>query len=122
MPAQQMPALPFSTMTTAHGLFFFSGQVAQNRENGMIESSDVATQTAVIMQNLADDMAKHGLDFKKVCQIRLFMTDPNGVEAALSALKPFLATPQPALSCFVVRALPNPAAIVEIELMGACAS
>lgn len=134
--------LPFSRMTLKDGRFFLSGQVAQNPETGRIDHPGCYEQSLTVLGNIRGILAEAGFAPEQVAKMTVFLTDmgqkerSTGVRAGfpprsgrkgmppapLKVPVPGKAAPglscAPACTCVGVAALPNPAAVVEVELEG----
>lgn len=133
--------LPFSRMTLAEGRFFLSGQVAQNPETGRIDHPGCYEQSLAVFENIRDILAESGLAPEQVVKMTVFLTDMGTKDAFDRAFaQVFRRFPVgmasslpdghgsegdgvglscvPACTCIGVTALPNPAAVVEVELEG----
>lgn len=133
--------LPFSRMTLAKGRFFLSGQVAQNPETGRIDHPGCYEQSLAVIESIRGILAEAGLALEQVTKMTVFLTDMGTKEAFDRAFaQVFRGFPAgkasclpegddsagdgadlpcaPACTCIGVAALPNPAALVEVELEG----
>lgn len=133
--------LPFSRMTLAEGRFFLSGQVAQNPETGRIDHPGCYEQSLAVLENIRGILAEAGLAPEQVMKITVFLTDMGTKDAfdrafaqvfrrasaGTASCPPEMHGPEgdgtglscaPACTCVGVAALPNPAAVVEVELEG----
>lgn len=131
-------AFPFSPMTLAEGRFYLSGQVGQD-STGRIEFPDCYRQALTLLENIRGMLAEAGLDFAQITRMTVFLTDMGDREAFERAFRRvflpasgavsgvFLpendAGPSPweagiSCTCVGVAALPNPAAVVEVEMEG----
>lgn len=134
--------LPFSRMTLKEGRFFLSGQVAQNPETGRIDHPGCHEQSLTVLRHIRGLLAEAGFAPEQVTKMTVFLTDMgkkdefdrafalvfrrvpeegnasgspegHGTEEGEAGL-----TCAPACTCIGVAALPNPAAVVEVELEG----
>lgn len=123
--------LPFSRMTLAEGRFFLSGQVAQDPGTGRIDHPGCYEQSLAVLGNIRDILAEAGLAPEQVTKMTVFLTDMGSKDAFDRAFAQVFrpeghglggdgAGPPraPACTCIGVAALPNPAAVVEVELEG----
>lgn len=109
--------LPFSRMTLAEGRFFLSGQVAQNPKTGRIDHPGCYEQSLAVLENIRGILAEAGLAPEQVTKITVFLTD-MGTKDAFDRAFAQVFRRAPACTCVGVAALPNPAAVVEVELEG----
>ena len=134
--------LPFSRMTLKDGRFFLSGQVAQNPETGRIDHPGCYEQSLTVLGNIRGILAEAGFAPEQVAKMTVFLTDMGQKDAFDRAFeRVFRRVPEkgdapgslegpgsgeggadlscaPACTCVGVAALPNPAAVVEVELEG----
>lgn len=133
--------LPFSRMTLAKGRFFLSGQVAQAPETGRIDHPGCYEQSLIVLGNIRNILAEAGFSPEQVTKMTVFLTDMDEKDAFDRAFEQVFrrfpaGTPSgsseghgseensaglccaPACTCVGVAALPNPAAVVEVELEG----
>lgn len=133
--------LPFSRMTLKDGRFFLSGQVAQNPETGRIDHPGCYEQSLTVLGNIRGILAEAGFAPEQVAKMTVFLTDMGQKDAFDRAFeRVFRRAPEkegdcspeghradegvaglscaPACTCVGVAALPNPAAVVEVELEG----
>ena len=116
--------LPFSRMTLKDGRFFLSGQVAQNPETGRIDHPGCYEQSLTVLGNIRGILAEAGFAPEQVAKMTVFRRVPEEGDAPGSPEGPGTGeggaglSCAPACTCVGVAALPNPAAVVEVELEG----
>ena len=115
---------PFSSITVAGGMFHVSGQVAQDPSTGRIESSQCYDQSLVLLKKLCGMLDEAGFKPEQIIKMTVFLTHMAGREDFDRALQKHFAAKDIPFACTYVgvKALPNPAAVVEVELLGACPS
>ncbi len=109
--------LPFSTVVGFENLVFVSGMVGRHPETGQIASADIVEQTRQTLANIEAQLAKAGLSLKNVLKATVFITDMGLVQEMNQAYLTFFEAGRPARSCVQVTALPDPEALVEIEVI-----
>ena len=109
--------LPFSTVVGFENLVFVSGMVGRHPETGQIASADIVEQTRQTFANIEGLLAKAGLSLKNVLKATVFITDMGLVQEMNQAYLTFFEAGRPARSCVQVTALPDPEALVEIEVI-----
>lgn len=113
---------PFSTITVAGGTFHVSGQVAQDPSTGRIESPQCYEQSLVLLKKLCGMLEEAGFSPEQVAKMTVFLTDMTVRKDFDRALQEQFAEKDIPFACTYVgvKALPNPAAVVEVELLGIC--
>ena len=109
--------LPFSTVVGSENLVFVSGMVGRHPETGQIASADIVEQTRQTLANIEAQLAKAGLSLNNVLKATVFITDMGLVQEMNQAYLTFFEAGRPARSCVQVAALPDPEALVEIEVI-----
>jgi 2-iminobutanoate/2-iminopropanoate deaminase len=109
--------LPFSSVVGFENLILVSGMVGRDPETGKIAVGDIAEQTRQTLSNIDHQLAKAGLSLKHVIKATVFITDMGMVQTMNQVYVSFFESGLPARSCVQVVALPNPDALVEIEVM-----
>jgi 2-iminobutanoate/2-iminopropanoate deaminase len=109
--------LPFSTVVGFGNLIFVSGMIGRHPETGQIAAGDVVEQTRQTLANIDAQLAKAGLSLKNVLKATVFLTDMGLVQKMNRVYMTFFSAGLPARSCVQVAALPDPEAIVEIEVV-----
>ena len=139
--------LPFCRLTVAKGRFRLSGQVAQDPATGRIGSPDVYGQSVAVLRSILRMLDEAGYGPEEVTRMTVFLMDMAEKEAfdrafrqvfrragdRLEEVLPSTGAPPPGASrpeegspapCGVactfvgVAALPNPDALVEVEVEG----
>jgi 2-iminobutanoate/2-iminopropanoate deaminase len=109
--------LPFSSVVGFENLIFVSGLVGRDPETGKIAAGDIIEQTRQALSNVERQLAKAGLSLKHVIKATVFITDMGMVQKMNQVYVSFFEAGLPARSCVQVVALPDPEALVEIEVM-----
>lgn len=110
-------ALPFSTVVGFENLIFVSGMVGRNPDTGQIAVGDVVEQTRQTLANIELHLTNAGLSLKNVMKATVFITDMELIQKMNQTYISFFKSGLPARSCVQVVALPDPEALVEIEVI-----
>ena len=109
--------LPFSTVVGFGDLVFVSGLVGRDPETGTIAAGDISAQTRQTIANIERQLAAAGLSLQQVLKATVFITDMRRVQEMNRAYRAAFHSGLPARSCVQVVALPDPEALVEIEVI-----
>ena len=112
--------LPFSTVVGFDKMIFVSGMIGRHPETGQIAVADIVEQTRQTLANIEAQLAKAGLSLKNVLKATMFLTDMALVQKMNQAYIAVFTSGLPARSCVQVAALPDPEALVEIEVIAHC--
>ena len=108
---------PYSPAVSCGPLVFISGTVGRDPASGQIAAGDVGRQTRQAMENIAAHLEKAGSSFDQAVKATVFITDMDLFAEMNNAYKTFYSDDPPARSCVEVSKLPDPEALVEIELI-----
>jgi 2-iminobutanoate/2-iminopropanoate deaminase len=108
--------LPFSSVVGFDKLIFVSGLVGRHPETGKI-NPNIADQTRQTLANLEAQLEIAGLSLQNVLKATVFITDMGLVQEMNQTYRAFFEAGLPARSCVQVTALPDPEALVEIEVI-----
>lgn len=98
---------PYSQAVKVGQLVFVSGQLPIEAQSGKLLESDIASQTKLIIQNLAAILKKSGTSLDKVVRCDVFLTDLNNFKSMNEEYgKHFNAKCPPARQTVQVAALP----------------
>ena len=111
------PDLPFSSVVGFDALVFVSGMVGSNPASGKIDDGDMYDQTRQTLINIDEKLNKAGISLANALKVTIFITDMQQFQEMNRAYREFFPNEPPARSCIAVAALPNPDALVEIELI-----
>ena len=109
--------MPFSTIVGFDKLVFVSGMVGRNPDTGEIARADIGEQTRQTLTNIAVQLDLASLSLENVLKATVFITDMGLFQEMNQTYKMFFETGLPARSCVQVTALPDPEALVEIEVI-----
>ena len=108
---------PFSAAVGYGALVFISGTIGRNPEDGSLAANDVSAQTRQTLLNIQRQLALAGTSLDKVIKATVFLTDMSQVAQMNEVYCQFFTGDLPARSCVAVTALPDPEALVEIEVV-----
>ena len=109
--------LPFSSVVGFENLVFVSGLVGRHPETGKIAVGDIVEQTRQTIANVEQQLSKAELSLQNVMKATVFITDMGMVQKMNQVYVSFFESGLPARSCVQVVALPDPEALVEIEVI-----
>jgi 2-iminobutanoate/2-iminopropanoate deaminase len=109
--------LPFSSVVGFENLIFVSGLVGRDPATGKIAAGDIVEQTRQTLSNVEHQLAQAGLSLQHVMKATVFITDMGMVQKMNQVYVSFFKSGLPARSCVQVVALPDPEALVEIEVV-----
>lgn len=108
--------MPFSTIVGFDKLVFVSGMIGRDPGTGEI-AADIGEQTRQTLTNIAAQLDLAGLSLENVLKVTVFITDMGLFQEMNQTYKTFFDTGLPARSCVQITALPDPEALVEIEVI-----
>jgi 2-iminobutanoate/2-iminopropanoate deaminase len=108
--------LPFSAVIGLGSLLFVSGRVGRDPQGG-IASDDVRGQTLQALENIGTNLDQAGSTLAQVLKATVFITDMGRFAEMNQAYKRVFSGDLPARSCVEVSRLPDPEALVEIEVI-----
>ena len=106
---------PYSQVVKSGNLLFCSGQIALDPASGVLQGSDIKTQSEQVMQNISAVLAASGTTFENVVKTTCFLADINDF-AEFNTVYAKYFTGKPARSCVAASALPK-GALVEVEVI-----
>jgi 2-iminobutanoate/2-iminopropanoate deaminase len=109
--------LPFSTAVGCGPFVFVSGLVGRNPDSGQIAKGDIKAQTLQVMKNMARQLEKAGTSLDHALKATIFVTDMGAYAQMNEAYASAFRSAPPARSCVEVSRLPDPEALVEIEMI-----
>jgi 2-iminobutanoate/2-iminopropanoate deaminase len=111
------PEAPYSPAVGCGPFVFISGSVGRDPATGAIAKGDITGQTRQTMRNIAAALEKAGSGFGQAVKATIFITDMERFGEMNKAYRSFFEDDPPARSCVEVSRLPDPEALVEIELI-----
>lgn len=109
---------PYSQAVWMGDVLYCSGQLGIDPAKGALAGSDVATQAAQALKNVAAILESQGLTAANVVKTLVFLTDMADFKAFNEVYGKVFAAEPPARSCVAVAALPL-GGCVEIEVIAA---
>jgi len=109
--------LPYSPAVSAGPFLFISGSVGRDPATGEIAKADVGAQTLQTMRNIASHLENAGSSLAHALKATIFITDMSLYAEMNKAYGSYFHGDAPARSCVEVSRLPDPDALVEIELI-----
>lgn len=106
---------PYSQGIISGNLFFASGQIAINPENGEIAGTTIEEQTTQVMKNIGALLEAAGADYTKVVKTTCFLANMDDF-AAFNSIYAEYFTEKPARSCVAVKTLPKNV-LCEVEVI-----
>ena len=104
---------PYSQAIKVGNTVYTSGQIALDPVSGVLNGSDVESQTEQVMKNLSAVLAAAGTSLDKVIKTTCFLSDISDFAVFNQVYGKYI-TSAPARSCVAVRDLPK-GALVEVE-------
>jgi reactive intermediate/imine deaminase len=108
------PVAPYAHAVQVGTLLFLTGQLPLDPLTGALAGGDVATQTDVVIANLASVLALCGASLRDVVQVRAYLTSMDLYDDFNAAYAPHFADGLPARTCIAVSGLAR-GALVEID-------
>lgn len=110
-------SLPFSPAVACGPFVFLSGLVGRDFRTGEIGKGDITRQVQQAMRNLAEHLERAGTNLENALKVTIFLTDMSLYARMNEAYVSFFKSDPPARTCVEVSRLPDPDALVEIELV-----
>jgi len=110
-------SLPFSPAVACGPFVFLSGLVGRDFSTGQIAVGDITRQTQQAMRNLAEHLQRAGTSLENALKVTIFLTDMASYSRMNEAYVSFFEGDPPARTCVQVARLPDPEALLEIELV-----
>lgn len=106
---------PYSQGKVSGSTLYLSGQIPLDPVNGTVVGTDIATQTAQVLENIHALLQEAGVGFDSVVKTTCFLADMEDF-AVFNDLYAQKFVSNPARSCVAVKALPKNV-LVEIEVI-----
>ena len=113
---ENKPVPPYSPYFVHGDSIFVSGTVGRDASGG-IAAGDMAAQTQQTLENVRQRLEEAGSSMEKVVKVTVFITDMGRFAELNTVYRPFFGATPPARSCVEVSKLPDPEALVEIEVI-----
>lgn len=108
---------PYSPFVVYGDLVFVSGTIGRDPKTGEIARGDVAAQTRQALETIRRRLEQVGSGMDKVVKATVFLVDMAHFPQMNEAYRAAFPGSLPARSCVQVTALPDPEALVEIEVI-----
>lgn len=119
-PSTIAPPGPYShgvAVSGAERTLYVSGQVGVMPDGTLAEGIEAQTRTA--FANLTAVLSAADMSVADVTKLTIYMVNPEDVGGFMQGGGPFLPNPPPAITLLFVKALFNPAMLIEIEAIAA---
>ncbi len=113
-PHAAKPLAPYTPAIQAGGFVFLSGQIAMD-EQGNLHTSDIATETTRVMDNLGKLLKASGLDHSNLVKVTIFLSDMAHYAAVNEVYGTYFKDVPPAREAVAVKGLPRG---VNVEISG----
>lgn len=110
------PIGPYSQAVAVGNLLFCSGQIPIDPKNGQVVTTDVKTQTELVMKNIEAVLKAGGVHFQNVVKATIFLTDMKDFATVNEIYGRYFPQNPPARSTVQVSGLPK-GVNVEIEVL-----
>ncbi len=113
-PNAAKPLAPYTPAIQAGGTLYLSGQIAIDSE-GDLHTSDIATETHKVMENVGTLLKAAGLDYEHLVKVTIFMSDMAHYAAVNDVYGTYFKGTPPAREAVAVKGLPRG---VNVEISG----
>lgn len=113
-PNAAKPLAPYTPAIEAGGFLFLSGQIALDAEGGL-HTSDIATETRKVMENIGTLLRAAGLGYEHLVKVTIFLSDMAHYAAVNDVYGSFFTDVPPAREAVAVKGLPRG---VNVEISG----
>jgi len=119
--AESPPPLgPYSSVVRAGGLFFMSGIIAFDAEEGAFAAADISTQTEQVFDNLEAVLASAGVGFGDLVKITVYLKNPSDVRGMNAVYEQRLGSFRPARTTVPGADWGRDDILIEIDAIAAC--
>lgn len=98
---------------------YISGQVALDQSGQLVGEGDIVAQARQVFENIRHALDALGTDFGAVVKLNYYAVDVSRLAEIRAVRDEYLATPPPASTFVVVRALVRPELLIEVEAVAA---
>lgn len=113
-PNAAKPLAPYTPAIEAGGLLFLSGQIALD-ERGELHTTDIATETRKVMENVGNLLRAAGLGYEHLVKVTIFLSDMGHYAAVNEVYGGYFGDVPPAREAVAVKGLPRG---VNVEISG----
>ncbi|MBK9177652.1 MAG: RidA family protein [Flavobacteriales bacterium] len=111
------PLAPYTPAIEAGGFVFLSGQIALD-EHGDLHTTDIATETRKVMENIGNLLKAAGLGYEHLVKVTIFLSDMAHYAAVNEVYGGYFGEVPPAREAVAVKGLPRG---VNVEISGIAA-
>ena len=101
------PIGPYNQAVRIGNLLFTSGQIALDPETGELNTSDIITETKLVMSNIGEILKEAGMGFSNVVKTSIFIKDMNQFGEINKVYGSFFTENEPARETVEVARLPK---------------
>lgn len=113
-PNAAKPLAPYTPAIEAGGFLFLSGQIALDAD-GNLHTSDIATETRKVMENIGTLLRAAGLGHEHLVKVTIFLSDMAHYAAVNDVYGSYFGETPPAREAVAVKGLPRG---VNVEISG----
>ncbi|MBK7946286.1 MAG: hypothetical protein IPJ85_13705 [Flavobacteriales bacterium] len=113
-PNAAKPLAPYTPAIDAGGFVFLSGQIALDSD-GNLHTSDIATETKKVMENVGNLLNAAGLSYDHLVKVTIFLSDMAHYAAVNEVYGSYFGAVPPAREAVAVKGLPRG---VNVEISG----
>lgn len=113
-PDAAKPLAPYTPAVAAGGFVFLSGQIALDGE-GNLHTSDIATETRKVMENVGNLLQAAGLGYEHLVKVTIFLSDMAHYAVVNEVYGSYFTEVPPAREAVAVKGLPRG---VNVEISG----
>lgn len=113
-PNAAKPLAPYTPAIETGGTVYLSGQIALD-EHGNLHTSDIATETRKVMDNIGNLLSAAGLDHGHLVKVTIFLSDMAHYGAVNEVYGTYFKETPPAREAVAVKGLPRG---VNVEISG----
>ena len=113
-PNAAKPLAPYTPAIEAGGFLFLSGQIALDAD-GNLHTSDIATETRKVMENIGTLLRAAGLGHEHLVKVTIFLSDMAHYAAVNEVYGSYFGETPPAREAAAVKGLPRG---VNVEISG----
>lgn len=113
-PNAAKPLAPYTPAIQAGSTLYLSGQIAIDGD-GNLHTSDIATETRKVMENVGTLLKAAGLDYAHLVKVTIFMSDMAHYAAVNEVYGTYFTDTPPAREAVAVKGLPRG---VNVEISG----
>ena len=111
------PTRGYSHAARAGNLLFVAGQVAKNRDDGLVGPGDIEAQARQVYRNLAAVLEEAGGSLADIVKMTTFLTHYDYLEGYRAVRNEFFSDPMPPNTLVFCESLAMPEFLIEVEAM-----